>query len=102
MRFFRHALLGGWKKLQPQSPSPPPSLPLSTSEVMQPLEAPVCGAQSLTGSRPIGLSKIARWGHGRHHQVEGDGNVHGGDMAGPGTDHPDLVVGLEVHVGGPA
>lgn len=52
-----------------------------------------------TCSRAVGLAEVARGRHRGHHEVEGDGNVHGSDVAGAGTDHPDLVVGLEVHVG---
>lgn len=32
----------------------------------------------------------------RRRQVEGNGDVHGSHVAGAGTDHADLVVGLEV------
>lgn len=48
---------------------------------------------------PVRLAEVARWRHGRHDEVEGDGDVHGGDVAGAGADHPDLVVRLKVHVG---
>lgn len=53
----------------------------------------------LTCRRTICLPKVARRGHGRHHQVEGDRDVHCSDMAGTGSNHSNLVMGLEVHVG---
>lgn len=60
------------------------------------------GIKPLTSCRPIGLSEVARWWHGRHNQVEGNGDVHGSHMAGACADHANLVMGLEVHVRGPA
>lgn len=52
-----------------------------------------------TCSGAVGLAEVARGRHGGHDEVEGDGNVHGSDVAGASTDHPNLVVGLEVHAG---
>jgi hypothetical protein len=56
----------------------------------------------LTSCRPVGLSEVARWRHGRHDQVEGNRDVHGSHVAGACADHTNLVMGLEVHVRGPA
>lgn len=69
-----------------------------------PTSDPHCGfgtvpPQPHTCSRAVGLPEVPwRW-HWGHHEVEGDRNVHSSDVAGACTDHPDLVVGLEVHVG---
>lgn len=52
-----------------------------------------------TCSWSVSLAKVSRWWHRWHHKVERDRNVHSSDMAGASTNHPDLVMGLEVHVG---
>lgn len=73
-----------------------------SSEIWQVLPKARRGAraviEALTSSWPVGLSEVPRWWHGRHDQVEGNGDVHGSHMAGTCADHANLVMGLEVHV----
>ena len=52
----------------------------------------------LTKSRATGLAQVAWRGHVWHHQVEGDGHVHGCHVVRASTDHANLIMGLEVNV----
>lgn len=53
---------------------------------------------SLTSSRSVHLSQVPRRRHGRHDQIERDGNVHGAHRVRPSPDHANLIMGLEVHI----
>lgn len=53
---------------------------------------------SLTSSRSVHLAQVPRRRHGRHDQIEWDGNVHGAHWVRPSPDHANLIMGLEVHI----
>lgn len=53
---------------------------------------------SLTSSRSVHLAQVPRRRHGRHDQIEWDGNVHGAHRVRPSPDHANLIMCLEVHI----
>ena len=54
---------------------------------------------SLTWCGSIDLSHVTRWRYGGHDKVERDGKVHGRHGIGACSNHTNLVVGLEIHIG---
>lgn len=54
---------------------------------------------SLTWCGSIDLSHVTRRRYGGHDKVERDGKVHGRHRIGACSNHTNLVVGLEIHIG---
>lgn len=53
----------------------------------------------LTRCRSIDLSHVTRWRYRGHHEIEGDGEVHGRHGTVACANHTNLVMGLEIHIG---